>query len=275
MSKLLSANFMRLWKNKCFWGGIIFMLVASVFFPVMRYVDMKQSGYIVSLDNGFFSCAIFVAVILSIFCSLFVGTEYSDGTIRNKITIGHKRTDIYLSNLFTNMIVGLMMCAVSFTVYLCVGIPLLGFFEADIMVILLFVVTVIVLSFAFSSIFTMIAMINSNKAIVAVVCILTTFLLIFAGTYINSRLQEPETYTAYTYSINGRNTDVEEKNPNYLEGTERKIYQFLYDFLPGGQVVQCASMKAENPHMLVIYSAIIFMITTSVGIVIFRQKDIK
>lgn len=275
MSKLLSANFMRLRKNKCFWGGILFIVVSSVFFPVMRYIDMKHSGYINNLDNGFFSCAIFVPVILSIFCSLFVGTEYSDGTIRNKIIIGHKRTDIYLANLLTNMAVGLMLCIVFFSIYLCAGIPLLGFFEADIKVIFLFAFTVIVLSFAFSSIFTLIGMIYSNKAVVAVICILSAFLLILAGTYINSRLQEPETYPAYSYSINGENTSIEEKNPNYLEGAERKIYQFLYDLLPGGQVVQCASMEAKNPQMLAVYSAIIFMIASSIGIVIFKGKDIK
>lgn len=276
MNKLISANFMRLKKDKCFWGGMIFMFAASLFFPIIRYIDMKQSGTVNNLDNGFFSCAVFGAIILSVFCSLFVGTEYSDGTIRNKIIIGHKRTNIYAANLLTNMAAGLMMCVVFFAVYLCVGIPLLGFFEANIQVILLFAVTVIMLSFAFSSIFTMIAMITSNKAIVAVICILSAFLLIFAGTYINSRLQEPETVPVYSYTINGSTTEnTDEKNPKYLEGTKRKIFQFLYDFLPGGQVIQCASMESKSPHMLSLYSAIVFIITTSAGIVIFRRKDIK
>lgn len=275
MSKLLSANFMRLKKNKCFLGGMGFVFAVAVLLPVMRYTDMKKSGYINNLDSGFFICAVFVAAILSVFCSLFVGTEYGDGTIRNKIMIGHKRTHIYLSNLLTNMIVGLLMCAVYFMVYLCAGIPLLGFFESDIKVILLFVAIVLVLSCAFSSIFTMVSMIHSSKAVGAVICLLTTFLLIIAGTYINARLQEPETYSSYSYSIGGENTNIEEKNPDYLEGTQRKVYQFLYDFLPGGQVVQCASMEAENPKLLAVYSSIIFVITTAVGMVLFCKKDIN
>lgn len=275
MSKLLSANMMRLKKSKCFWGGFIFMLVIGMFFPIMNYIDMKHAGYINNLDKDFFTCAIFVSVILSIFCSLFEGTEYSDGTIRNKIIIGHKRIDIYLANLLTSMFAGLILCMIFFVVYLCIGIPLLGFFKTDIKIILLFTVTVIMLAFAFSSFFTMIAMLNGNKTITAVVSILSVFLLMLVGTYVNARLGEPKMVPAYT-SINGSPMYEEDTpNPNYLTGTERKVYQFFYDFLPGGQVVQCVSMEAENLHLLAIYSAILFVITTSTGIFIFKQKDIK
>ena len=101
MTKLLSANFFRLKKNKCFWVCMIFMLAAGVFFPVMRYVDMQKSGTVNTLDNGFFACALFIGVLASVFCSLFIGTEYSDGTIRNKVVVGQKRSAIYLSNLIT------------------------------------------------------------------------------------------------------------------------------------------------------------------------------
>lgn len=55
MNKLLSANFFRLRKNKCFWGSLAFMFVIGIASPLLRYRDMKQSGYINNLDNGF-SC---------------------------------------------------------------------------------------------------------------------------------------------------------------------------------------------------------------------------
>lgn len=275
MSNLLSANFLRLKKNKCFWGCIVIMAAAAIYYPVMNYLEMKNSGYINNLDSGFFSCAVFVSILLSVFCSLFVGTEYSDGTIRNKIIVGHKRTDIYLADLLINMIAGSIMCTVFFVIYLCVGIPLLGFFETNIKIILLFTVAVIVLSFAFCAIFTMVAMSNSSKAIIAVICILSTCLLLLAGTYITSRLQEPEYYNNYVLTENGTELGEHVKNPAYLEGTKRKIYEFVNDFLPGGQVIQCTSMQAKNPQMFPVYSIIIFVLTTSAGIIIFRRKDLK
>lgn len=69
MTKLLSANFFRLKKNKCFWVCMIFMLAAGVFFPVMRYVDMQKSGTVNTLDNGFFACALFIGVLASVFAA--------------------------------------------------------------------------------------------------------------------------------------------------------------------------------------------------------------
>lgn len=275
MSRLLSANMMRLKKNKCFWGSFLFMLAVGVYFPVMRYMEMKKTGYSNNLDNGFFSCAVFVSVILSVFCSLFVGTEYSDGAIRNKIISGHKRSDIYLANLFTGMSAGLLLCMVFFAVYLCVGIPLLGFFETDRKIILLFTITVLVLIVSFSAVFTMAAMLCGNKAITSVICVLGVFILIFLGSYLNSRLGEPEMNPAFTTTNGSPMYEKDTPNPNYLRGTERKVYQFLYDFLPGGQVIQCVSMEAANLHLLGIYSVIIFGITTSFGILIFKRKDIK
>lgn len=70
MNKLLSANFFRLRKNKCFRGSLAFMFVIGIASPLLRYRDMKQSGYINNLDNGFFMCALFIGIILAVFCSL-------------------------------------------------------------------------------------------------------------------------------------------------------------------------------------------------------------
>ena len=131
MNKLLSANFFRLRKNKCFRGSLAFMFVIGIASPLLRYRDMKQSGYINNLDNGFFMCALFIGIILAVFCSLFIGTEHNDGTIRNKIIVGQKRETIYLSNMVTCSIIAITMCIVFFVPYLSVGIPLLGFFVAD------------------------------------------------------------------------------------------------------------------------------------------------
>lgn len=275
MNKLLSANLMRLWKNRCFLGSMLFMLFAGILIPV-RWASMKQPGSIFPLENNFFGCALFIAVILSFFCSLFVGTEYSDGTIRNKIVVGHKRRDIYLVNLFTNMIAGLLLCAVFFIAYLCVGIPLLGFFETEIKIIVLFVGIVILLAFACCALFTMAAMVFSNKAGTVTLCLLSVFLMLLAGTYLQARLSAPKMIPRYSLSVDGAVVQEKmEKNQIYLEGTEREIYQFLYDFLPGGQVLQCTSMEAENPYRLPAYSAIIFVLTTSAGILIFSRKDIR
>ena len=274
MSKLLSAGFIRLRKDKIFWIALIFMFGAGVFFPVMRYIDMQKSGYINNIDNGFFACALFIGVVMAVFCSLFIGTEYSDGTIRNKVVIGQKRTSIYLSNLIICALVSVVMCAAFFIAYLCIGIPLLGFFEMDIKQVLLFTLAVFVLAIAFASIFTLISMLNHNKAITAVVCILLAFLLLFAGAQFNKMLNEPETNMGLMMTDNGQEYQ-EIPNPNYLEGGERKVVQFLYDFVPGGQALQCVSLEVNNITVLPAYSLIIIVLTTGFGVFFFKKKELK
>ena len=77
MSKLLSANAIRLKKDRFFWIGMIFMLAAGISFPIMKYIDMRQTQIINHIDNGFFVCALFISIVMAVFCSLFIGTEYS------------------------------------------------------------------------------------------------------------------------------------------------------------------------------------------------------
>ena len=69
--------------------------------------------------------------------------------------------------------------------------------------------------------------------------------------------------------------DVDTPNPSYVDGLERGVYEFLYDLLPGGQTVQYASMQLSSPYKLSIYSSIILVITTGIGITSFKKKDIK
>ncbi len=168
------------------------MFAMGVFFPVMRYVDMKQTETINNIDNGFFGGALFIGIIMAVFCSLFIGTEYSDGTIRNKIAIGYRRASIYLANFITSAIVSIAMSIMFFLPYLCIGVPMLGFFVMDMKLVLLFSLAALMLAVAFSSIFTLVSMLSHNKAITAITCILLAFLLLFAGAWMNKMLSEPK-----------------------------------------------------------------------------------
>ncbi len=277
MCKLFISDICRMKKNKFFWIGMIFMLVMGIIIPIMHYINYIQDGYRVTIDNGFFTCAIFIGIISSIFSSLFIGTEYSDGTIRNKIIIGQTRYSIYLSHLITCVIAGLVMCSLFFLAYLCVGIPLLGWFATEVQVILLFVGCIFAMTIACSSIYTLVAMLNQNKAVSSTICLLVAFVLLFTGTFIMARLSEPEWFEGYSYlSDTGEIiTEKAQPNPSYLRGIKREIYSFLNDFLPGGQALQLSSQAAEKPWLLSIYSAIILVGTTGVGLLIFRKKDLK
>ena len=277
MSKLLSADFARLKKDKVFWIGMIFMLAVGILSPVMNYIDMNQGGYKIPLESSFFVYAVYIGILLSAFCSLFVGTEYSDGTIRNKIVIGHGRIQVYLSHFLLCSAAGLLMCAAYFLPAGMIGTCLLGFFQTDIQVILGLILCSVIMSLAFTAVFTMVAMLNQNKALVAVINMLGVFILLFGAIYIRTKLYEPKVYEGYVYKDeSGKIVEVEEEpNPNYLSGTKREVYTFLYDVIPTCQSLQITSMEAVSPWRLAGYSAAITIAAPGAGLFFFRKKDIK
>ena len=140
---------------------------------------------------------------------------------------------------------------------------------------LLIGVAVLLLVAAFTSIFTLVAMICQNKAVVSVACLLLAFGLLLVGSFLNNMLQAPKTIPVYTMSENNEPVVSEEPNPRYLEGTEREIVQTFYDVLPGGQAVQCTTLEVVHLPRLPLYSILIMISTTGIGLFCFQKKDLK
>ena len=159
------------------------------------------------------------------------------------------------------------MCLVFFIPYLCIGIPLLGFFETDISLVALFFLAVFALTAAFTSIFTLIAMLNQNKAVVAILCILIAFVLYMMGPLFSSSAQSRPPSAAHPIAANDETASA--------QIALGQTVHFIYDFTPGGQAIQCTAMEADYLPVLPVYSMIIVLITTGAGLFFFRKKDLK
>lgn len=110
----------------------------------------------------------------------------------------------------------------------------------------IYVILAPILASVFTALFTLIAMLCQNKAHTTAGCILLTFALLFAGVYISSTLEEPEYLAAYSYTENGVTVEEpEQKNPYYISGVKRQVYECLLDLTPGGQVIQIGEMGAK------------------------------
>lgn len=276
MRKLLRANFSRLMKDKLFWILIVAELFMGALFPVLHYMDNldEKAGW--TQEQTFFIFAIFVPMMASVLVSLFIGCEYSDGTMRNKLIVGHGRCGIYAANLITNMEAAFLLCFAFLLSHICVGTPLLGWFESDMKIIIAYIFVIFAMAAACTAIFTLIAMLCSNKAYSVAGCILLIFLFLFMGIRITSALNEPEYYGAYSYTENGVTVqEDEEKNPNYISGTKRQIFEFLNEFLPGGQMIKLSNKNVDHPGQLALYDAIIFGVMTGCGMLVFKRKDLN
>ncbi len=279
MNKLLFANLARLKKDTTFWTGMAFMFVVGIARPISTYYDKIRWNYNFTFENSFFVYVVFMAILSSVFCSLFIGTEYSNGTIRNKLIVGHKRSDIYLSNLFLCLAASFFMCVSYLIPNFCIGFPLLGVFTIPLRLVLGIIGCIFILSIAFTSIFTMISMLSQSKSTAAVICILGVFMLMFTGIILNGRLSEPEFYNNNFFMTDEGviQSGAASPNPAYVKGFKRDVYEFLMDFLPGGQVIQLSSDTEKNLPLgkMSIYSILIAITAGIFGICFFHKKDIK
>lgn len=91
----------------------------------MEAVGLYRQGA-EKLSDGLFAGLTFLGVVLAAFCSLYLGTEYQDGTLRNKVTAGYRREQIYFSCLLACLGGGLLIWGSYLAAYLAVGLPLLG-----------------------------------------------------------------------------------------------------------------------------------------------------
>lgn len=273
MIKLLNAGFTRLRKNKLFWLLTLFSIVLALFMIYFRYNDMKAYEDTVKVEQLMFNYSTIIGIVMSIFTSLFLGVEYSDGAIRNKISIGHKRVNIYLSNFIVTTITSLFSFILFIIVVAIVGIPLFGGITISFSQLLMILGCMFVTVIAYSSIFTFIAMMISNKTITAIVSIMFTFGLMMITLTCFNILNEQEYVDEYTM-INGKMEVREVKNPKYPSEEKKKVCQTLVDINPVGQMIQLAEGTA-NIKVLSIYSLGIVVIFTGVGLVLFKKKELK
>ena len=236
---------------------------------VSRQPEMHSRLSIYAMGIGFLTAAS---------VSLFVGTEYSAGTIRNKLISGPSRAAIYFSNLIACSAAGLFMCLAYLLPAAAAGIPLCGIETADFRYIVSMFLCSFVMTLAFTSLCTLVGMLCQNKAVTAVVTILSVCLFFVASIYISARLNEPETYPEVTALAEDGSVistrDV--PNPGYLRGTQRQIYEFLDEFLPTGQSVILSRGDQGSPFLLMsAYSAGIAAAAAGIGIFLFRKRDIK
>ena len=160
MIKLLNAGFTRLRKNKAFWLLTIFSIGLALFMIYTQYSDMKKYEEVIEVEQLMLNYATIIGIVIAIFTSLFLGVEYSDGAIRNKISIGHKKANIYLSNLIVVTITSLFSYILFLGVVASIGIPLFGGVTMSMLVLLKLIGCIFVTIIAYSSIFTFIAILS-------------------------------------------------------------------------------------------------------------------
>ncbi len=276
MNKLLRSHFSRLWKNKLFWLCMGAMLVYSIVYMLngCRQAATDMSEYQYGLDQYYFHFALWIGFFCALFSSMFFGTEYSDGTIRNKITVGHTRVDIYMSSLVTTFTATLLIMS-AWLLGALIAVPALGFWKMGALHLLEYLLIAVMFVLAFSAICTVVNILSSNKAVTVVISILLFLGLLLFASMVYNGLSEPEMTSGVQLTANGLEMAEPTPNPKYITGLTRKVYDFIVDFLPTGQGLRMWQLEISNPIRMLISSVFITIFTTVGGVFAFKRKNIK
>ena len=275
MRNLFSVGLFRTVRSKLFY--ILLALTALVMAYVYYNTYRVQLGPDFSqLDLYFFQFINANIVSAAVFCPLFLSSEYGDGALRNKLMVGRTRPQIYLANLAVNCLYGTAACLAAVVTGLCVGVPLLGWFQnAGPGKILLYVLLALATTWVCAALYTFLSMVVASRGVAITLCILLAFGLILLGQYLYLALSQEEVLTAFFYTDTGEMAVSEQPNPAYLTGFARQVYQFFYELTPGGQAYQILGMSAQSPLRMLGYSGLVFVLVTGLGLAIFQKKDVK
>ena len=133
MGNLLHANISRMVKSRVFLLAILAELAYTALVVLVCW-DHYAGGTgnytleaVLAAGFGLMGYLSIPSLIYAVLLSVHLGTDYSDNTLRNKLIVGHTRTEVYLADLLTCVIaaVGLDLLFLILAGALCVY-PVLG-----------------------------------------------------------------------------------------------------------------------------------------------------
>ena len=257
MRKLLSADAFRIFHSKWFWLCLGGMLALAGAFITMQYTAMD---YTVALSRVIFLPMSFYGMAVAALVALFVGEDFSDGCIRNKIIAGCSRPSIFLSHLLVSCLACTIIYLVTTLLTAAIGCLL---FEIDVSVFrfLQYLALGMGMCLAYSCIYCTITMVCGSKTTSTVLCMGLAFFLLVACLHTNQVMIQP----AYK---NGA------PNPAYVDGFAKVVYGILHDLNPTGQAAQLSAMQVFRPIRCILCD-ILWMLIAGAGCGIFHRKNIQ
>ncbi|MBO6017493.1 MAG: hypothetical protein J6P42_05615, partial [Oscillospiraceae bacterium] len=206
MIRLLRADFKRLRKSFSFRLSLIGMIILSSGFMTMQATGMY---YTVPLSRVIFLPMSMFGIAMAAFVSVFVGTDFSDGFIRNKLLTSPSRSSLVMSHV----IVSSVACII---VYLVITAFSAGvgqfFFENNVTSTEFFryFLLGIGMSMVTGCLFSVITLLCGNKTNAVIWCMGLAFGMLFLCLHTNELLVQTE------YKDGAL-------NPHYISGIRRVI----------------------------------------------------
>ena len=260
MLNLLSAGFVRLTKSRLFWLFVAAETAWSAFLAWLLYYygNIKENLYLSIFMPMFYLC-----VAEAVFCGFYIGTDYSDGTVRNKIAVGKTRESIYLSNLMICCLAGLAALFTHLAVFFGAGYLLVGPAISPQISILKYLCAAANVA-VYAALFTLMSTLCSKMAAAATANIFISLGLIVSGIYAYAFYVQPEFFSDGS------------ANHRYVGGAARAVLAFFEAVLPTSSAIEVMGNNSSIVCLRVILCSLAEVaIFTLAGLWAFRRKNIN
>lgn len=284
MKNLLASDFARLINSLIFRGTLVFCVEFTICeIIVIHYVEQStRMDYFLNVEFIMFG------FITAVFVGLFIGTEFNDGTIRNKLTAGHSRAAIYISDL-TICIIAAFIIQVVYLVTLLIASNLMvktafegtkydyAIFQTSTVDIIKMQLIGFYIIAAYTSVFMLFSMIICSKASATVVSMAVAIVLFASGMSIVKTVS-PQTDLTFSFDeteITSQEMEDSQRGED-LTGKKREVFLFLDDFLPSCQAQHLnQAMVPTRASNYILYDFGTIVTTTVFGMIVFRKRDLK
>ncbi len=228
---------------------IVFACLVA-FIPILLSIIAHASDETGHADEFLFVLAGQIPTFVSIVAGMMICQDFKNNTIRNKIIIGHSRTNIYLTNLIVSLIVMLIFFIINIVVMVVVGGILMPFKVFPCVGIFKKMLLILAIETAFTS--TIVFICNSMKSTGG-------FVLALCMHYILTTI---------------------EPFLNFIPYKHRKIREFIMEIVPSFQVTLVVYNSPVDglPSkwlIMLISCVVITVVTTVLGIASFNKSDLK
>ncbi len=279
MRELMSVNMTLLRKMKSLWFTLS---IVTVLISILTYVaskDAKNPGFIFLFELiGWIPEYAFVA---ACFVSLFLGREYSRGTIRNKIIAGYSRFEIYISFFLTGWIIFSVWFGAMFLTGFC-GLLIAGTYPVFVLQDFLWLTGFCLLAGAIETALILIIFFASNSCSNCILACIISFVIFIFLSYIP--MFNVGSVVSEVSKDESGNMIVTDGSSALEKGSiERRITEDLFLTLPivqfeglsdrWGYELLFVHLNCENRILIIDFLWLVVLAT--VGIWIFEHKKVR
>ena len=297
MSKLITAGFKRLFGLKSLYACLAFIAFQLIINIVgesgqlnmhvgvtVTTDDVSKSAQEIlaemqfTADSHISEVSFLLIIAAAIVIGNLIGPEHSFGTMRNKLTVGHNRTEIYFANFIVSLTAVLIMLVFGWALIFGLAMPLGAKVVSPADELVTQFLLNVLYSIVITAIFVFMAMNILSKSTTLTLSILIGGAALLLNVALSTQLSQPEYVTPWNAHYDSEGNLISKEihdpvpNPMYIGGIKRVIYETIDTLLPCAAVTEYSG-DVDVPKVITEIGELV--VFTAAGLSIFRRRDLK